>query len=272
MSSFTPVNDLDRAIMAVQRSRAALPDLFRLLIRGDLWFLIRHHPELEGEVMELKNGSPLPFALLEDGQGVVVPLFSSGERLDEGLKNGHVPPRTYLAGTMPAVQVLEILGKAELRAVLNKSCATGQVTIPVNLMRDLADGSALTPAPGDGPPERALLKKLDPADYPTDLIQPTFEFMRRHKNFRAAWILGFAEAEPEPADGHGYHLLFLMDPRDDGVFHDLNLIVQAAHAKTDDVRLGLLGEKDANYIAKVFREAAPFYIAADFRPPQPSAL
>jgi hypothetical protein len=35
-----------------------------------------------------------------------------------------VPPRTYTAAAMPAVQMLEILGKAELRAVINKTCAT----------------------------------------------------------------------------------------------------------------------------------------------------
>lgn len=245
-----------------------MPDFFRELTKGELWFLMRYHPEIEGEWMQLKNGSPLPFAMLEDGQGVVVPLFSSEERLDEGLERGHVPPRKYSAGTMPAVEILEILGKAELRAVINKSCATGEVTILPNLMRDLADGTALKPQP-TGPPARARLKKLDPANYPTDLIQPVFEFMRLHRNFRAAWVLGFADTEPQPANGRGYHLMFLMDPRDEQVFHDLNLIVQAARAKTDDVQLGQLDETDPNYIAKVFREATPFYIAADYRPPQP---
>jgi hypothetical protein len=63
--------------------------------------------------------------------------------------------------------------------------------------------------------------------------------------------------------------MFLMDPRDDQLLHDLNLIVQAARAKTDDVQLGQIDETDPNYIAKVFREATPFYIAADYRPPQP---
>lgn len=46
MSSFTAPNDLDRAIMAVARSRAAMPDFYRELTKGELWFLIRRHPEL----------------------------------------------------------------------------------------------------------------------------------------------------------------------------------------------------------------------------------
>ena len=46
--------------------------------------------------------------------------------------------------------------------------------------------------------------------------------------------------EPEPVNGHRYQLLFLMDPRDERVFHDLNLVAQAPLAKADQVRLGLL--------------------------------
>jgi hypothetical protein len=171
---------------------------------------------------------------------------------------------------MPAVQMLEILGKAELRAVINKSCATGEITLPPNLMRDLADGSALRPLPG-GERERRKLRKLDPADYPTDLVQAAFEVMRRHRNFRAAWVFGFGGGEPEPANGRGYHMMFLMDPRDDAGFHDLNLVVQAARKQSDELRLGLLDETDTAFIARAFREAQPFYVAADYHPPQPGS-
>src|SRR5690349_20173167 len=136
MSDFIPMNELDRAIMAVGRTRAGMADLYRLLVQGELWFLVRYHPEIEGEVLKLENGSPLPFAMLADAQGGIVPLFSSEARVEEGLEKGRVPPRTYTAGTMPAVQVLEILGKAGLRAVVNKSCATGELVLPPDLMRD----------------------------------------------------------------------------------------------------------------------------------------
>jgi hypothetical protein len=34
-----PLNDLDKAIMAFQRSQAALPDLLRHLCAGNLWAL-----------------------------------------------------------------------------------------------------------------------------------------------------------------------------------------------------------------------------------------
>src|SRR5437867_3418261 len=120
MSNSTPMNNLDRAIMAVQRSKSSLPEFYRQLVAGELWFLVPYHPEIEGELLELKQGSPLPFASLTDQQGEVVPLFSSEARLDEGLEKGRVSARTYSAGSLPAIQVLEILGKAGLRAVINK--------------------------------------------------------------------------------------------------------------------------------------------------------
>ena len=148
MSDFVPTNDLDRAIMAMRRSAAGTPEFYRQLAQGELWFLVPYHPEVEDADIELKNGSPLPFAVLRDDQGEVVPLFSSEGRLHEGLERGRVPPRTYLCGDMPARQVLEILGHAGLRAVVNKSCATGEVTIPPDLMRPGRWQRPRAPRPG----------------------------------------------------------------------------------------------------------------------------
>lgn len=54
------------------------------------------------------------------------------------------------------------------RSVINKSCATGELTLLPNLMRDLADGTVLKPLPADKE-ERRTLQILNPADYPTDL-------------------------------------------------------------------------------------------------------
>jgi hypothetical protein len=271
MSNSTAPNDLDRAIMAVIRSRAAMPDLCPELIKGELWFLMPRRPGEEDEVIELKPGSPLPFVILADAQGPVVPIFSSAARLDESLKNNRVPGRTYTAGAMPAVQLLEILGRAELRAIINKSCATGELTIPPDLMRGLADGTTLKPRAPDKEEERTL-QKLDPADYPTDLIQRAFEVMRRHPSFRAAWVFGYAGGQREPGLAQAYHLVVLMHPRDDVAFRDLDLVVHTVSKKTYGIEVGVLYETDAASIAMTFRQAQPFYIAPDYHPPQPGLL
>jgi hypothetical protein len=49
--------------------------------------------------------------------------------------------------------------------------------IPANLMRDLADGSALAPSPSLQQ-EHGTGNIVNPADYPTQLVQPAFELMR----------------------------------------------------------------------------------------------
>jgi SseB protein N-terminal domain/SseB protein C-terminal domain len=268
VNRFVPSNDLDRALAALRRSRSATPEFYRQLATGDLWFLVRYHPELENEDMQIQGGSPLPFVVLQDEAGEVVPLFSSEERLEEGLENGKVPPRTYLAGSMAARQVLEILGATELRAIVNKSCATGSVVIPPDLMRDLANGTALKSSSLDRPTVEKVLSRLDPADYPTNLIQPVFEHMRRHANFRAAWVFGppkgAGDAEGKPV----YQLTILMEPRDEALFHDFNLVAQAAKGKACEVELSLLDETDATEIARLFRQAQPFYVAADYGRPE----
>jgi hypothetical protein len=259
VSDSVPMNDLDHAIMALYRSKAATPEFYRQLAQGELWFLLLYHPEIEGEVLELKNGSPIPFALYQEDGKEFVMLFSSEARVEEALRKGNVPSRTFSAGSMPARQVLEVVGKCGLSAIVNRACATGAMFIPPDLMRDLADGSALQPIPETGKREEGTLKILDPADYPTGLVQAVFEFVRHHSNFRAVWVFGTL---PPPAEGRSYQLLFFMEPRGEVLFHDLNMIVQAAAGGTE-VALGLLSDEDVKGIAGV---APPFYAARDFRP------
>ena len=122
------MNDLDRAILALQRSAAATPEFYRQLAQGDLWFLVRYHPEIEGEKIELKNGAPMPFILFKvRGGGSAVALFSSAERVDECLEKSKIPARRYSTGSMPARQMLEILGAQKLTAVVNQGCYSGGV-------------------------------------------------------------------------------------------------------------------------------------------------
>jgi hypothetical protein len=262
------MNDLDRALMALCRSTAATPEFYRQFAQGELWFLVRYHPEVEGETLELKNGSPMPFIQFKVQQGPAVALFSSSARAEECLKKAKFPPRQFSLGSMPARQILEILGLQGLHAVLNQACATGSIVVPPDLMRDLANGRALEPIVPDKQMHGALTI-LDPADYPTDLIQPLFELMRQHAQFRAAWVFAFPSAEKPPASRPRYQLLILMDPRDEVIFHDLNMTLSAAERDEEAAKtgLGLIDETDAAYIAELFRQAPAFYIAADYRRP-----
>jgi hypothetical protein len=256
MSDFIPNNDLDRAIEGSRR-KSGLPELYRQLGEGELWALLPYHPEVEGEMFELKNGMQNPFALLQEQEGLAVPIFSSEERADEGMKTGKVPPRTYSVGALPAKVLLQALGSMELHAVLNKGCATGQVILPPNLMRDVADGSVFQPAT-EGPLEKAKSKILDPADYPTDLVQALFEVLRQHANFRAAWIFSSMTGERGQPEGRCYNVPVLMEPRDQAIFHDLNLVAQAACGNGDGVDLGMIDETDHAHLEMLFARRRRF--------------
>src|SRR5438552_1273618 len=108
MSGKDSLNELDRAIMALRKSTAGWPEFCRRLGEGELRALLPFHPELEeGAMMQLKNGMAFPFATLRDKKGDVVPIFSSGERMEEGLKNGKVRPKTYVGATMEAKLLLQ---------------------------------------------------------------------------------------------------------------------------------------------------------------------
>ena len=119
------MNELDRAMLAVQRSRASTPEFYRQLATGELWFLLPFHPEMEGAHFEIKNGTTLPFVMLMDAAGEIVPLFSSEARLEEGLKAGRL---VYL-GTDPVAHELGSGESSELGVAI------------AALERTLGDGS-----------------------------------------------------------------------------------------------------------------------------------
>jgi hypothetical protein len=259
------MNDLDRAILAIQRSPAEVPELYRQLTTGELCFLLPYHPELEvGDRMAIENGSPFPFCVQTqpDGEEVVL-LFSSEARVDESLRKSDAPPNKFLCGAMPAVQVLELVGKMGFRAVLNRGCATGEITLPAELLCDLADGSIFqTTSPGES--IQMAVQTLDPADYPTDLIQSTFEFIRKHPAFRAAWVILLAGA----GGTQKYQLLLLMSPQDQTLLHDLNLALNCMPPKGLPFELGTVDEHDTVQVMTLFAKAQPFYLAQDFTRPK----
>jgi hypothetical protein len=260
------MNPLDQALIAARKSTSAMPEFYRQLGEGELFLLIPNSGDMDlGDCMQLKNGMPVPFLMLQDEEGSLVPIFSSEERAQEGLARGKVPPNTCMIVSMQATQALEALGKCGLRTILNKSCTTPEFILPADLMRDIASGEVFRPLLRDdkAPAEERALNLIDPADYPTDIVQPVFEVLRKHRQFRAAWI--FLDG-PAAAEGRRlYQLLFLMDPRDAEVHHEVNMVLAALRSELNvEIDHGMVDETDPVYIADMFRQATPFYLAADF--------
>jgi hypothetical protein len=254
-------NELDKAIFALGRSKSALPDVYRALPKRELCALVRYHPELDG-AFELKNGMPCPFIMFEKEEGTTVMLFSSEARAEEGMKKGGVAENTLCVATMRAEQMLEVIGKMNLHAILNRSCTTGSFFFGPDLMLDLVNGKALEPL-GSGPAEEHTVDLIDAADYPTDVIQPLFETLRRHRSFRAAWVT--RRKEPTPLGGAHYQFLLLAQPKDEKATHDFNIVLQTVRKEPDDVSFGCVDEDDTDYVRYLLERAIPFYTAPDFK-------
>jgi hypothetical protein len=266
-----PLNDLDKAIMAFQRSQAAVPELLRHLCAGNLWLLVPFHPEVANQNMSYLEGQPLPFLRVQTSKGVAVAVFSSEARALESLNKGKVRPRTYMPAIMSAQDVLGMLGKMNLTMSVNIGCATGDISLPPQSLLKLASGAAFPPPSlaGRGN-ERLRLDKLDPADYPTALVQAVFDFCRQHGQFRAVWIFTRVMAGQPATARKPYYILVLMEPRDVSLFHDFNLVVKSVSMEYE-VNLSLTESNTPECVADLFRQAQPFYVARDYQPPTVSA-
>ena len=181
---------------------------------------------------------------------------------------GKVKPRTYMPAEMTARDVLGMLGKLNLTMSVNIGCATGDISLPPHSLLRLASGAAFQSVP-DGPKENLILDKVDPADYPTDLVQAMFEVFRLHHQFRAAWI--FTRTLPgQPATARKpYYIMIFMQPRDEAVFNDFSLVAKSVR-QDYEVNLSLTPDDTPECVADIFRQAPPFYVAADYQPPKGS--
>lgn len=263
MNTPIPLNELDQAIAAMIRSRVAFPDFCRAVVQGDLCFLRNYQVGIQDEPLVIKKGEIFPLALLEDADGKFTPLFSSEARAEEGMRAGNVPMLTYLPGTLPAKQLLGMLGVTSFGATINKGCVTGEIAIRAELIRDLASGKILQPTEFRPPTKvREPMTPLDPADYPTELVQGAYEFMRKHKSFRAAWIWVI-----DKGGRPGYTIGVVVEPFDAALFHDFNLAVHAGLSRDYGSYLLLLDENNRALYEPDIKLSSPFYTAPDYLPP-----
>ncbi len=174
-----------------------------------------------------------------------------------------MPPNTFCTAKMKAREMLEILGKMNMQALLNKGCSTGAFILPPDMMRDLASGEAFKPTVPTGKTEEFTLKIVEPADYPTDLIQPLFETLRRDRKFRAAWV--FRKPEPTAEAGTRYMFMVVMNPRDEVLEHDFRIVLANTNQPPNEASATFVDESDAACIAVLLKAGRPFYRAPDFK-------
>jgi hypothetical protein len=137
-------------------------------------------------------------------------------------------------------------------------------------MRELADGAATEPlaAKHGRLKELGSRKVLDAADYPAHIVPRMSEFLSQHRNFRAAWIFATAAETLDTDSTPSYDVLLLMKPRNGAIFREFNLAAHASLRDGDGLRLRLIDEENAECIANLFAQGAPFHTASDYTPPR----
>ena len=262
MHTNQPSNDLERALAGAMRGPQGYPELFRQLRESELTFLMPYHPEMEG-VMELQNGDEFNLTFWKNGEEQVIPLFTSGERAQQALESIGEKDRPCCIAEMEGETLFRILQNYKTKVVINPALNPGGLHLDANAVRMLADGSILHPITGR---EQAhgRVKIMDPADYPTDFIQPLFEFLRQRKEVQAAWIFETPPHEKETAECHYVFGLLAVDAEEQ---LEQDFVVVAQNARPKGVQFGvvMLDPRDGPQ-AGIIAKCLPFYASPGFRP------
>ncbi len=264
-SEWEPVNDLERAYFAAAKWTPASRELFRQLRESVLVFLAPYHPEMVG-MMKVGNGDRMLFDVWTNGQEDHIPIFTSLERAEQALK---VTKRWAMPHTVVEMKGLELFHcltghTHDYKVVINPGCVPGGMVLNQDRVRELWDGSVFKLLP---PVEKVRRPSeiVDAADYPTDFIQPLFEFLRGKPLARAAWLF---RQSPPPKSGETSYIIGLLITGETGSELEQDLVVVAEHVCPPNCSFGvaILDPKKPS-VAVATANFPPFYAAPDYHGP-----
>ncbi len=268
-----PLNPLEQAFMAAARGPEGLPGLFKQLVASELAALMPYHPEMEG-LVEIRQGSGFQFLVWQHPErGLQVPLFTSEKRALESLDKLGANRQPSCMALIPGTVLFASLAGQKYGVVINPGCSTGEIFLDLKTVRSLADGSLLKPG-APAPLHAGRVSLVDPAEYPTGLVQPVFRFLTGQENVRAAWIF---QEQPTPTPGRlptgpgGYVIGLLVDGDPAPVMHDFSLVVSGLGDAPSPIGLTVLSSEDPVQ-ADLMKRFPAFYAAPDFHSALPPGL
>ena len=180
-----PTNDLERALVAAMRGPAGQPEFYRQLRDSEVVFLMPYHPDLEG-TMSVTGGDRVAMVSWKSLQGEFVPVFTSRRVATWAIKT-RAPGEPYALAAVKGETFFLMVAPQKQMVIVNPGCPTGEVLLVPEAVQAMADGSIFKPITSVEKTEEQVII-MDPADYPTDFIQPLFQFLRGRPEVRAAWI------------------------------------------------------------------------------------
>jgi hypothetical protein len=260
------LNDLERVYMAT-RGPEGYPTLFRKLLESNLVFLIPYHPEFVGTTFQLKNGDPAPkFVVWKSAsEGAQIPIFTSIQRANDACKKIGARDAQYAIAEIKGEQLFAILRCQNYPIMINPATGLETMFLDSNAIRMLADGSIFDPMHG-GEQKQGTVEIVQPADYPTNFLQPLFQFLRDHAEIKAAWL--FREV-PAPNPSRVSYVFVLKAHGDaEKVKKDFAVVAKSSCPENTDFGVTLLDPQNAPLVQITSRSPA-FYAAPDYKSPSP---
>jgi hypothetical protein len=263
--AWEPVNDLERAYQTAAKWAPASRELFRQMRESTLVFLMPYHPEMDGE-LQVGNGSVMTFDVWNNGQEECIPIFTSQARAEQALKVTKRWDLPHATGEMRGQELFHCLTgqKEDYKVVINPGCMPGGMVLDQDRVRELWDGSVFKALPPVTKVRRAA-EIVDAADYPTDFIQPLFEFLRSKPLAQAAWLF---RQSPPPKTGVTSYIIGLLTTGETGSELEQDLMVVGESVCPPDCSFGvtILDLKKPS-VAQVAATFPPCYAAPGFSKP-----
>jgi hypothetical protein len=220
--------------------------------------MVPFHPEMEGTV-KLENGEPIPFEKVKCSDGVFVPIYTSEQRAIQSVKKLKSGSQKCVIAEMDGLALFKTLYAQNLQAVINPACDTDPLFFPFDAVKKLADGSALQSV-DFSPRERGTVKVVEPADYPTDFIQPLFDYLRKQSEISAVWLLQQTNAATEKTV---YVLGVVAEGNVEQLRTDLTIVGHPVCPKEAEFGVALLDLTNPEHKSLIVG-FTPFYAAAGF--------
>ena len=174
--------------------------------------------------MSVTGGDRVAMTTWKSLQGEFIPVFTSKRQATWAMKTRCLGEPFAMAEIKGEMFFL-IVAPRKQTVIVNPGCPTGEVLLEPGAVQALADGSILKPITSvEKADEQVTI--LDPADYPTDFIQPLFQFLRGRPEVQAAWI--FRKDPPTPPAKIRYEFALHITGPSGQVENDFVLVARAA--------------------------------------------
>lgn len=257
-----PMNDLERAFAATARGPEGRPEFFRQL-RDSQLFSLRAENRAGQTTFTAGNGGGLNFQIWAKKKEVCIPIFTSAERVEQGLKKARKPFHRHSVLQMKGEKLFQAIAarKSSVGVIINPDCGTGEMFLDAAAVRLLADGSILKPLRPEKM-ESGIVRIVEPADYPTQLVASLHQFLRRSATVRAAWL--FRHQAESPKTESTYIIGFVAADAGQSKRVEQDLIVVAKGVRPMVKASATVLDLTDPAVAKTIAKHTPFYAAPDF--------